>query len=206
MNVDSSRSIVVDHLRTTVKDEKVATLCMFCNYKERNEQTVINLIASLLKQLVQQRGTVSENVRTLYDKHVDRNARPTQSEFEKALQSEIAYYSKVFIVVDALDECPEVTVDGDEPHAGKDPIRANLLWSLRSLNKTRLMVTSRFIPTIEIEFEESSRLEIRAHDEDIQKYIEGRIPKERRLLRHVKADQKLRGDLARKIIHSSQGM
>jgi hypothetical protein len=66
-------------------------------------------------------------------------------EIVSALQLVFKSFSAVRIVVDALDECPN-----------KDGTRNQLLSILRNLQRevdVRIMVTSRFIPEIELEFD-----------------------------------------------------
>jgi hypothetical protein len=126
---------------------------------------VPNLIASLLKQIVQDQHAVSDNVKSLYRYHKHRKTRPTGEEFINALTLEIMAYSKVFIVVDALDECPE-----------DNGTQANLLKALRSLTgSVNLMVTSRDLPSIAQHFRATKHLDIRANNQDLRKYIESRV-------------------------------
>ena len=46
------RSIVVDYLERSFEQEDVAIAYIYCSYKEQEDQTDVNLIASLLQQLV----------------------------------------------------------------------------------------------------------------------------------------------------------
>ena len=72
---------------------------------------------------------ISAQVKSLYDRHFVRGTRPAHDEFTKALRAEIARYSKIFIVVDAVDELAE-----------RD--QGYLITELRSLaNVVNLMVT-----------------------------------------------------------------
>jgi hypothetical protein len=81
-----------------------------------------------------------------------------------ALKSEIGTYSKVFVLVDALDECPE------------GGIREGLISELRALSLTvKLLVTSRDIPSIAQHFHDAKRLDVFADDQDVQEYVRGRI-------------------------------
>jgi hypothetical protein len=158
-----TRSIVVKHLQTVFKDDDtVAITWIYLNYKEQNEQTVSNLIASLLKQVVEDQPTISNNVKALYEHHKNRDTRPILNELAEALKVEIRTYSKFFIIVDALDEC--------EHHE----TRANLLRTLRS-STAKLMVTSRDLTSIAQDFQKVARLNIRANDQDVRRYLEGRI-------------------------------
>ena len=181
----------MDHLRTFFKtNENVVTLFIYCTYKEQAEQSVSNLAASMLKQIVQDRRAVSKDVKEIYDFHRLRATRPTLQQLTDILISEIRTYSKVFIVVDALDECRE-----------DDTTRAMLLDVLRSLpGQVNLIVTSRNLPSIARDFEGAKRLHIRAKDDDIKIYIEGRIASGRR---HLKILQEV---IVNKIVENAKGM
>jgi hypothetical protein len=172
-------------------------MCIFCNHKERTDQTYTDLVASLLRQLVEERGTVSMQVEKLYTEHTKKNTRPTSQEFLDALKREIsAFCSTVFIVVDALDEGPE--------HEG---MRADLVADLRNLGGAcRLMITSRDLPSIGEIMVGVPRLEIHAHAGDIEKYIEVRLSREPRLRRLLEHDSELQELLIPTVKDKSDGM
>jgi hypothetical protein len=192
-----NRSIVVNHLHEQFKDETdVAMACIYCNYKERDMQTSVNLIASLWSQLVQSQDALSDDVQALYKLHSRKGTRPTLSEVSKMLQSETGRYLKIFVVVDALDECPE-----------DNGSRKSLLKELRALQPTiNLMVTSRFIDTIAREFKGMIQLEISASVDDIQAYVRGRISQENKLLRNVGKDSALREDIVKTVAGNAEKM
>jgi archaellum biogenesis ATPase FlaH len=172
----------------------MACIYCYCNYKEQKTQTVSELIASLLKQLVQDHPAISDNVESIYNHHIVQNTRPTANEFTKALRSEIGRYSKVFIIIDALDEF----LERDQEY---------LITELRSLSSTvNLMVTSRPLPLIEEQFRGVNRLDILANEEDIRKYIETRTRRERRLMQHVKKDGTLLETMVDRIGMTARGM
>lgn len=105
----------------------------------------------------------------MHEHHSRRGTRPSLEEISTTLKSIVRDYSRVYLVVDALDECP-----------AEDGTRSKLLAEIRGLQKEkgidlRLMVTSRFIPDIEDKFKEVLRLEVRASDKDIEKFVTGRI-------------------------------
>jgi hypothetical protein len=165
------RSIVIEYLKTSFMDN-VAVLCIYCNYKEKKEQTVSNLTASLLKQILQDHPRVSGRIKQFYEHHQERADRPTVGEITKVLKAQFTLFSKVFIIVDALDECPE-----------DDGTRADLVETLRMLRakNMKLMVTSRDIPSIDLahDFEGVTRLDIRARDEDVRAFVECHISRYR---------------------------
>lgn len=189
-----NRSIVINYLQMVFGGGNVAIACIYCNYKEQTTQTVSELIASLLKQLVQDRRGTPDNIKTLYKKHPV--SRPKLDDFIKALKSEIGTYSRMFIVVDALDECPE-------------SIREDLVKALASLGSAvnlNLVVTSRPLPSIQQLFLYAKRVDVCANNEDVRKYIQARISCEPQLLRHIKTVPALRDSIVDKIIANAKGM
>jgi len=125
-----------------------------------------------------------------------KQTRPTLSEYADLLQSEVRRFSKVFIVIDALDECSE-----------SNGTRDNFLAEIRKLQPTiHLLVTSRHIEIIERAFKNAARLEIRASDEDVRKYLEGRIASEPQLVRHVEKDSTLQDTIINAIVEKAKGM
>ncbi|EUC34783.1 hypothetical protein COCCADRAFT_35604 [Bipolaris zeicola 26-R-13] len=161
-------SIVVDELSSHFKDESNNGIAyIYCNFKRQDEQTLEDLLASVLKQLAQARSSLPQTVRSLYDKHRSMKARPSIDDISVALHSVVAEFSRVFILVDALDECRV-----------NDSCRAKLLSQLSQLQTScgaNLFATSRFIPDITKTFERDTWLEIRASKHDIQRYVEGHI-------------------------------
>ncbi|KAL8847298.1 MAG: hypothetical protein Q9221_007643 [Calogaya cf. arnoldii] len=99
-------SIVVDRMRKRLNPAGVPVLCMYLNYKERN-QTLTNLIGSLLKQLIQFEDDDfrSPRVQKLF-REAAREASPLFEDLYEALRAEIETFPRVVLVVDALDEQP----------------------------------------------------------------------------------------------------
>ena len=189
-------SIVVDHLQKQFPEGSVLTTCIYCNYKEKDNQTVQDLLASLLKQLVQDSENLSDSVKALHKDHIKRKAYLPPEDLIQALQYEIAVYRRVFIVVDALDECTE---EGNR--------RRDLLDELRSLPRNaNVLFTSRHNTTIATEFRGTMTLEVNAADSDITRYVIARTQREHRLARHVKADPALQQTIVNEIVGRAKGM
>jgi hypothetical protein len=157
-------------------------------------QSPVNLIASLWAQLVQNRGSLSTEVKDQCKTYLAQRSPLTLSVVSKILQSEIGRYSKIFVVVDALDECPESN-------------RSALLKELRALQPTiNLLVTSRFLDSIANGFEGATCLEISASAEDVQKYTIRRISREQRLSRLVGKDAALGETIVETVVGNSKKM
>jgi Cdc6-like AAA superfamily ATPase len=188
-------SIVVDYLSAEFQnDASVGVAYLYCNFRRQDEQSPTELLSSLLKQLVQGQLSVPESVKGLYERHKDK-ARPSFDEMLKVFHAVVADYSRTFIVIDALDECQ---VSGG--------VRSKLLselFRLQAQSGASLFATSRFIPEIEKEFTGSILLEIRANNEDVQRYLDGHMS---RLPSFVSRSSDLKEEIKTEIIKAVDGM
>ena len=192
-----STAIVIDELNTKFQnDATVGIAYIYCDFRRNHEQKPIDLLMSLLKQLTQGLPSVPQSIQQLYEDHQYKRTRPSFDEISQVLQSIVHDYSKVFIVVDALDECK--VSDG-----GRDQFMIEL-FSLQTTNMINLFVTSRFIPDIIKEFEaRSTQKEIRASSDDLEKYLDGNIPK---LPSFVSRNVDLQKEIKSAIITAVDGM
>ncbi|KAH8665584.1 ankyrin repeat protein [Ilyonectria robusta] len=159
-------SIVIDDLTTRFHDNPdIGIAYIYCNFRRWDEQKAGDLLASLLKQLSQGRSSLPAHVKALYEKHKDKRTRPSFDEISGALHWVSAMYSKVIIIVDALDEC--------QPSDGCQLL--SHIFSLQADNAVSFFATSRPIPDIEGYFKECLRLEIIASDEDVRRYVHGHM-------------------------------
>lgn len=165
-------AIAIDHLLKSAQSSLVGVAYVYCNYKAQDEQDASSMLAAIVKQLVQGRPSKAEPVERLYKQHANRETRPSLDEVFDALRDVVAKYPTVYVVVDALDECRD-----------SDGTRRLFLARLRELQAgqdVRLMTTSRFLPDIEVEFSQAERLEVRASNEDVRRFVAGqmyRLPK-----------------------------
>ena len=112
-----------------------------------------------------QSDVLLDGIKSCHEHHTRDKTRPSLNETSRLLRSQVDKFDKVFIVIDALDECPEL-----------DQTRQAFLAEVRGLlPKVRLMVTSRNIPSIENIFKHDTRLDIRAREEDVKKFIESQM-------------------------------
>jgi hypothetical protein len=169
---------------------------IYCSYQDQYNQTVDNLIASLLQQLLRQDTANPKEIISACKNFIQKQTRPTASEWSTLLKDEVGHFSDVFIIVDALDESSD-----------SSGTRHGLIAEIQNLFPgIHLLVTSRHITNIESEFKRAARLEIHAKSEDIRIYLEDRLKKEKRLVRHVEADPKLGQTIVDSIISGCEGM
>ncbi|KAH8687250.1 hypothetical protein BGZ60DRAFT_438813, partial [Tricladium varicosporioides] len=189
-------SIVVEELTTRFStDPTISVSYIYCNFRRQYEQNIDNLLASLLKQLAESQPSLLGTVKDLYNRHKTKRTRPSIDEISRSLQAVTTLYSRVFIIVDALDECQ---VSGD--------CRMRFLleiFNLQTKCQVSLFVTSRFIPEINKEFRESLRLEIRASNQDVQRYLDGHMSQ---LPRCVLRSSELQNEIKADIIKAVDGM
>jgi hypothetical protein len=183
-------SIVINDLTTRFQNNlTIGIAYIYCNFRRKDDQKAEDLLASLLKQLAQERPSLPDIVKDLYGRHKDKRTRPPLEEISRTLQSVAAMYSRVFIIVDALDECQIY-----------DDCRTRFLseiFNLQAKCGANLFATSRFIPEIKERFEGSISLEIRASNEDVRRYLDGHMF---RLPGFVRRSQELQDEVKTQIV------
>ncbi|KAI4257784.1 MAG: hypothetical protein LQ352_001499 [Teloschistes flavicans] len=187
-------SVVIDHLKQTVVDENDALAFIYCNYKERAQQTHNTLVSSLIRQLIAKNGNFPSDLGSLYHRHSMKGTRPNQSELLGLLGIIASEVERVFLVVDALDEC-------DDADGTRDALVPNLCTAVPN---ACILVTSR--PYVNLQSSEFSRVEIRASDYDIRRYLRNQILHQPRLKRHTQADPSLLPLIDDTIVRKSDGM
>jgi Cdc6-like AAA superfamily ATPase len=189
-------SVVVKELNTRFQNDKsISVAYLYCNFRRQDEQKAEGLLASLLKQLTQGQSSLPDSVKSLYDSHKDKRTRPSFDEISRTLQSVAAMYSRVFIIVDALDECQ--VSDGCRMRFLSD------IFNLQTKCQASLFATSRFIPEISEKFRDCMQLEIRASNQDVQRYLDGHMSQ---LLGCVLRSPELQDEIKAEIIKAVDGM
>ncbi|KAJ7584563.1 hypothetical protein C8J56DRAFT_789897, partial [Mycena floridula] len=193
-------SIIVDHLRS-ISSPDLAVLYIYCDYTCQSDQTPTQLVGTLLKQLVQHRSSISDHILALYNSYSSRGAFPTIQELIIALHTEALLYSHVYIIVDALDECPE---DNQARELLLSDPSEQGLGALSDC--VHFLITSRDILSISQALDNAPRIPIEAHQEDLQTYIKWRIITDVKLKRLVKGDTTLEAEIIDQVILKAAGM
>ncbi|KAM3075825.1 hypothetical protein ACMFMG_007950 [Clarireedia jacksonii] len=189
-------SIVVEELTIQVSNNPTIGIAyIYCNFRRQGEQKINDLLASLLKQLAESQPSLPITVKELYNRHKIVRTRPSLDEISRSLQAVATLYSRVFIIVDALDECQ--ISDGCRQQF------LSALFNLQAKCGTNLFITSRPIASIEKEFEGNPILEIRASEEDVRKFLEDKMF---RLPRFVNCSLDFQEEIKTDIIKAIDGM
>ena len=188
-------SRVIDHLETTSSEYKTVTVYIYCDYGKQEEQTAISLTESVMKQLLQHQDEIPEKVQQTYQYHRNKGTRPRLEEVLEMTASSMAPLSRIFLIVDALDELG---------NTGK--VRQSFIQHLRQLQDLHhfnLMTTSREIPNLALDFHQPRCMDLRANPGDIRKYVQGHIGN---LSNCVINSTSLQETIADTIIESVDGM
>ncbi|KAL8691864.1 MAG: hypothetical protein Q9218_003008 [Villophora microphyllina] len=203
-------AIVVDHLKrqselgVNIKRPIESTIglpfssvtCMYCTYKERNAQSVENLVGSLVKQLAESYPKrLFPLVNEVYQARKIAHERFALNDYVNLLGSMLQCFHQNYIVVDALDECA-----GD--------VKDSLMDSLETLQQVcrlKIMITSRPDTTF-LDPTTTKSLEIAAQPADIEKYLNARITSERRSFTSIRGKPEMIALTVDTILTRSEGM
>jgi hypothetical protein len=189
---------VINKLRTHFKDdEDTAVLYIYCKYNVPCDLT--RVLISLLHQLVVHTGQLTPESMKLLKCCQKEQRSPLLEEISSILRAEMKSLARLFIVIDALDEC------------FTEQVRHALVREMHSLTSeeasARLFITSRPHPVIENTIAGVTRLHIRALLSDIQSHIASRIANNRSSLQtFLKDDPTLRDEIIRVVADKAGGM
>ncbi|KAL2811724.1 hypothetical protein BJX63DRAFT_422252 [Aspergillus granulosus] len=167
---------------------------VYCTYNERH--TARDLPASILRQLTSQLPSIPQKVNELYTAHKVHRSSLQIRDLQGALIKVVSNFPKVFIAIDAVDECQD------------DKNRAELLEIIQGLKlHVNILVTSRHSGTIGDAFAEDAWLEIEASGKDIKTYVRSEIHKRDFVLSgELAGDLTLQSRITRAIASKAQGM
>ena len=139
---------------------------LYCDYLTQQEQTVINIMGAIWKQLVGRRE-IPQDIREAFQE----GRRPLLPDLVRMLRIAIASLPPVFICIDGLDECLPRNLP-------------ELLESLRDIvresPKTRIFLTGRphVRETIQRYFTKAVVILISPNQDDIRYYVETRLDRD----------------------------
>lgn len=192
-----SSSIVFDHLSRKCEPDKVVQAAIYCDYKDQTNQTTLNLIGSITKQVIQGQSSFFKPLEDLYETLRQRSALPTLKDYERLLLSACRAFQNVFLVVDALDELP----------LDRRKALLPILVNLQQQQLARVLVTSRpHAQDIQRAFKQQTKLEIRASNEDVQQLIRTHMDEDEDLFDAMDNDEKMKEEVIETMAAAAQGM
>ena len=165
----NSSSLVIDALCDKAEEENIAVTGLYCDFISQQEQTTINIIGAILKQLVSRGGTPDYLRKAFQKAKKEFGGRgPRLADLLGMLRTAIAPLPQVFICLDALDEClpkylPEVL--------------GSLKDIIRECPKTKIFLTGRpqVAEDIQKYFSKAIVIPISPNRDDIRNYVGMRL-------------------------------
>jgi Cdc6-like AAA superfamily ATPase len=187
-------SIVIENLlgrREQADSKPIGVAFIYLDFKQQFE--LVQLLGSILRQLAADHSSALDSIKKLHDTC---KAQPREAyihEVRDILHCIVPSFSRLFIVVDALDEA--------EHHLGE--VLLDEVLRVQQEHGANVFVTSRHIPDIERQFEGARKLEIRAADEDVWNYVDSYMTK---LPRFVRQSPELQEETRTEIVKAIDGM
>ena len=182
------RSIVINHLdRSFSNNQDIAVIFAYCQYTAR--YSITDYLASFVKQLVERHSGLFSVLKSIYMNHQRDATRAHEHELLELLRTFVPLFTRVYIVIDALDELPEDARDG-------------FLMALMSLQAS-LLVTSRSshwlhdIQCIDIEDE---------NQRDIKLFIDKKFQESSKLTVLLRGKEQIKEQIGEKLRETSKSM
>ena len=181
-------------MQSTINQKEHRLAYIYFSYKDAKSQMISNLLMSLVGQLVPFGSPLPDELITCYKAHISAMTRPSHAESSQLLRSIVNRYTRMFLIIDAFDECSE-------------ECRSLLLIELQYLqSRLSTLITSRAMPNIERQLINVTRLEIQARSDDILQYIQKRITYSGAIQSYARKDSSLCDLISRTIVARAGGM
>jgi len=188
-------SLVIDTLRDQTRGQNVAVLGLYCDYQAQGEQSAVNMIGGLLRQVIWGEAGIRSEIRSAFSESKRRGGQGLRMpDMLRLFVKVVSSIDRVYICVDAVDEL----------------LPKNRLEFLRELRRitqdapnTRLFLTTR--PSIQAELVRQLRgapyvIKIVADQGDIASYLTQKIEDD-----YAQDPDLMTGDLKNDIIRTMLG-
>ena len=190
-------SIAVNYVAESTRGRDTAIVYAYCDYKDGLTHPVTALLSSFLRQLIEQTSRAESIAElSMIMKENAKHRDPTEAELFTWVCTVSKDFNDVYIFLDALDECPELSRDA-------------LLLRLQhfsQLGQTHLLLTTR--PNIDIgsSLQNVSRIDIAADALDLEAYVHSEMQKNSRLALFLRKDPGLKQAIVDSVIGKADGM
>ena len=98
-------SLVIDTLRRQTREQNVAVLSLYCDYQTQKDQSAVNMIGALLRQVALQALRIPSEVESAFDEAKQEGGEGLRlSDMVKLFVRAIRSIGLVYLCVDAVDE------------------------------------------------------------------------------------------------------
>ena len=167
----------------------------YCDFRDEDKQSCRNLVLSILSQLAAQSSSYCDILSRLYSIHDHGRRKPSDSALTQYLKRMLSLPTQapVYLIIDALDECPN--------HTGMPTSREEVLDLIQDLvdlhlPNVHICVTSRPEIDIQTALEPLSPLRISLHDQsgqtqDIIDYVSSMVHSDKMMRRWREVERSL---------------
>ena len=181
--------MAIEYLKRQPRKDRKGVAFIYCDYRDRNIQTINNLTSSLILQPMQDTDSFPPSVWKFRQQCRSRHRDPTLEEKLALLKEVTQRLSKIFIIVDALDEYSEAD-EQDDDHGYP------FLEALQEIShNVHLMVTARPFAFLKKTFQGAFCTEISASIDDLRLYAQSRMRIGTRFGDRVRKDTSLHHDV-----------
>jgi hypothetical protein len=188
-----SSSAIIKHVMSLRDDGKASLAYFYFDFRDEDKkQDLSNFVTSLLVQLSAYSTPCCKIIYRLYSTHGKGTQQPSNGALTTCLREMllVAAQQPIYIIVDALDECP----NSDEcPESGMSTPRELVLDLLdnlvhQGLPNLRICITSRPEIDIKMALERLPHSSVSLHDEvgqkkDISDYVRGVVHSDKKMWR-----------------------
>ncbi|KAH9968064.1 hypothetical protein BC827DRAFT_1170013 [Russula dissimulans] len=181
---------------TALREAGTASLAYFyCDFRDEDKQSCRNMILSILSQLATQSNVCCDVLSQLYSAHGDGTRKPSDYDLKQCLKKILLVPSQgpIYLVVDALDECPNNSGMPTPREEALDFIEDLVNLHLPNLH---ICVTSRPEVDIRTSLEPLTSLRVSLHNQpgqakDIADYVSSIVYSDKKMRRWRDDDKKL---------------
>lgn len=178
-------AMVIEKTGNLSEDHGWVFAYIFCNYQQRKENMCEVLLRSLLRMVLEQTQEISDDIQ----RWPTRNTEISIDEIIEQLRTAIRGCSRVFFMIDALDEldvCEEFV---------------SYLFDLQMAVGVNLYFTSRKIPQIQVLFDKAMIVPIKATEYDVGVYLEHQMRKPH-VPNFVRGNQALQDEIKETVVNA----
>jgi hypothetical protein len=132
-----------------------------------------NIVRILLKQFLCQSDSIPQSVENAYDEWSSRRKVPDEAIFSGQLIASLAKLPSAFVMLDALDECSEETLQKV----------ISLIHQIKHSGVNVFCTSRTHLISLEKELDNPTMIRIEAQDDDVRKYLTKRLSEEKRFSR-----------------------
>ena len=193
-------SIIEEAIGKTHDSTTCAATFFFCDYKNDKTQNPVNILGAIAYQLAIQKeepyAMLEEYYNDLHPQHGLERV-PTVEGLEHLLRRMCAFFDKVYLIIDGLDECGQFVSD--------------ITFTLHSIAEdcpsVSMALLSRDEDTIkEVLEDDFDKIEIRASARDSEVYVAAQIEQRIQKRRLYIDDPILKAEILETLINGAQGM